>query len=110
LLDFITEFLIYKKDGLDYLVTNQEIKNWFDIQGETHEEIARMKPGTYKRLISNTKLILTGGGLLVEEEDNYRITPPGISAAVQKKYIESGCIQDLRCLLKNDREIQEMGK
>lgn len=110
LIDFITEFMIYKREGLDYKVSNQEIKNWFDILGESHEEIARMKPGTFKRLINNTKLILLGGGLLEEEGEDFRITYPGISADLQQRYLDNGTSQDLRGLLKNDREIQELGR
>lgn len=106
--DLVSEFLIYKKEGKDPELHRNELINWFEMLGNSHPEIMEMKPGSFRRLISNTLLILIEGGLLEDTNGEFQITVPGVSSTLLSEYEEKGSADDLRLLLKTETEIKKI--
>ena len=105
--DIILEFICYKVDGLDFLLAEYEIVGWYNKLAETHPELEKMKPGSFKRLVINTRLMLIDGGLMVKEsEDLFKIRQPQISISLKSSYLKNGSIADLKLMLLPDAEIK----
>lgn len=98
--DIILKFVCYKVDGLDFLLTEYEIVGWYN-------KLEKMKQGSLKRLVINTRLMLIDGGLMVKEyEDLFKIRQPQISIALKSSYLKNGSIADLKLMLLPYAEIK----
>jgi len=107
--DIILDLICYKADGMDYSLAEYEIIGWYNKLGDSHSEIEHMKPGSFKRLVINTRLILEDGGLMQKaSEDLYKIKAPQISESLKSFYLKNGSVTDLKLILLSDSEIRKV--
>lgn len=106
LADITTDLLHYKFEGGDVYLEPYEIDFWYRKTAAVHPEIDAIKPGSYKRLVGNTRLILLNGGLLRHVEDErLMITRPQVTGGLERRYREEGSEGDLRMMLRPEGEI-----
>ena len=107
--DIILDLICYKAEGMDYSLEEYEIIGWYNKLADSHSEIEYMKPGSFRRLVINTRLILEDGGLMKKTtEDTYRIKVPQISESLKSLYLTNGSITDLKLILLTDSEIRKV--
>ena len=109
LLDFVVELVLYKFEGRDTRLESYEMESWFAVKAETHDEISKLKPGSLKRLLVNTRRVLIEGGILLESgEAVYTIRQPLVGLHIQNHYEASGRPEDLYMLLYPEYKIQKI--
>jgi len=107
--DIILDLICYKAEGMDYSLAEYEIIGWYNKLGDTHDELEHMKPGSFRRLIINTRLVLEDGGLIKKtSEDLFKIIVPQISESLKSLYLKNGSITDLKLILLTDSEIRKV--
>lgn len=107
--DIILDLICYKVEGLDYSLAEYEIIGWYNKLADSHVELEQMKPGSFRRLVINTRLILEDGGLMQKtSEDLFKIRVPQISDTLKSLYIKNGSVTDLKLILLTDSEIRKV--
>jgi hypothetical protein len=109
LLDFVVNLILYKFEGRDLGLETYEIISWYTTLSETHEEIHKLKEGSFKRLVNNTKRILVEGGMLDQNtKDSFIVRQPRVSFEVQNHYENKKSVNDLHMLLLSDQQIKRI--
>ena len=107
--DIILDLICYKAEGMDYSLDEYEIIGWYNQLANSHVELEQMKPGSFRRLIINTRLILEDGGLMEKtSEDLFKIKVPYISESLSSLYLKNGSITDLKLMLLPDNRIKQI--
>jgi hypothetical protein len=109
LLDLVVNLILYKFEGRDLGLETYEIISWYTTLSETHEEIHKLKEGSFKRLVNNTKRILVEGGMLDQNtKDSFIVRQPRVSFEVQNHYENKKSVNDLHMLLLSDQQIKRI--
>lgn len=92
LCEFIAEVLLDKIQGFDYAIAPADLRTFFEGKREQSLTVAAWSESTYKKVASNTVLILTNAGLLqpVSPRGNYQIRAIPIPSALRQQLLADG--------------------
>ncbi|AFY89305.1 MULTISPECIES: DUF1819 family protein [Chroococcidiopsis] len=90
--EFIAEVLLDKIKGCDRLVTPADLRTFFETKRDSCSAVAAWSESTYKKVASNTLLVLVNAGLLqpTSPKGNYQIRAVPIPSALRQQLLADG--------------------
>lgn len=99
--EFIAEVLIDKIKGFDRVVTPADLRTFFEAKRDSCSRVAAWSESTYKKVVSNTLLVLVNAGLLqpTSPRRNYQIRAVPIPSALRQQLLADGLSHYLTLML-----------
>ncbi len=92
LCEFIAEVLLDKIKGFDYVLTPADLRTFFEGKRDQSLTVAAWSESTYKKVASNTVLVLVNAGRLqpVSPRGNYQIRAVPVPSALRQQLLADG--------------------
>ena len=99
--ELIAEVLLDKIKGFDYVVTSADLRAFFEGKRDQNSTVAAWSESTYKKVASNTVLVLVNGGLLqsTSSRGNYQIRAVPVPSALRQQLLADGLSHYLTLML-----------
>jgi hypothetical protein len=99
--ELIDEVLLDKIKGFDYVVTPADLRTFFERKREQSLTVAAWSESTYKKVASNTVLVLVNAGLLqpTSPRRSYEIRAVPVPSALRQQLLSDGQGQYLTLML-----------
>ena len=99
--EFIAEVLLDKIKGFDRVVTGADLRTFFETKRDSCSAVAAWSESTYKKVASNTLLVLVNAGLLqpTSPKGNYQIRAVPIPSALRQQLLADGLSHYLTLML-----------
>ena len=90
--ELIAEVLLDKIQGFDYVVTSTDLRTFFERKRDQSPTVAAWSNSTYKKVASNTVLVLVNAGLLqlTSLKGKYQIRAVPLPSALRQQLIADG--------------------
>jgi hypothetical protein len=90
--EFMTEVVLEKIAGFDFTITSADVGGFFTRKREQNSAIARWSESTYKKVASNTLLVLVNAGLLktTASRRHYQIRAVPIPSELRQQLLADG--------------------
>lgn len=87
--ELIAEVLLDKIQGFDYVVTSADLRTFFEGKRDQNSTVAAWSESTYKKVASNTVLVLVNAGLLqsMSLKRNYQIRAIPLPSALRQQLL-----------------------
>ena len=99
--EFIAEVLLDKIKGFNYVVTPADLRTFFEAKRDQSSTVAAWSESTYKKVASNTLLVLVNAGLLqpTSPRGNYQIRAVPLPSALRQQLFADGLSHYLTLML-----------
>lgn len=87
--ELIAEVLLDKIQGFDYVITSADLRTFFERKRNQNSTVAAWSESTYKKVASNTVLVLVNAGLLqpTSLKGNYQIRAVPVPSALRQQLL-----------------------
>ena len=99
--ELITEVLLDKIKGFDYVVTPGDLRTFFEGKRDQNATVAAWSDSTYKKVASNTVLVVVNAGLLqpTSPRGNYQIRAVPVPSPLRQQLLTDGLSHYLTLML-----------